>query len=126
MLNIGSQSDPPALLTPKEAMASFGRSGPSALVHNSLEGAAPRGLPGALKFNLSSREVKHALGSPRLFQRIVRAGWLKPLFPSRDSLYPVSRVLAVQQRLESGEFPPLLPCEVRQRRKGQPPGQAAA
>lgn len=67
------------------------------------------------KLNLSSREVAAVLGSPRLFQRLRFHGWLKPLYQSRDPLFPVERVLSVQQRLEGGEVPPLLPCEVRQR-----------
>jgi hypothetical protein len=50
-----------------------------------------------------------------MFQRVVRAGWLKPLGASRDNVYPVSRVIEVQRRLESGELPPLLPSEERQR-----------
>jgi len=107
------------LLT-QEAIAHLGHTPPCALT-SSTDGRSRQ-----LKLNLSSREVKHALGSPRLFQRIVRAGWLKPLFQSRDSLFPVSRVLEVQRRLESGEFPPLLPCEVRQRRKQQSPAKVAA
>lgn len=69
------------------------------------------------RLNLTSREVVHAIGSPRLFQRLRHHGWLQPLFPSRDPLFPLVRVLAVQQRLERGEIPPLLPCEIRQRVK---------
>ncbi len=70
---------------------------------------------GEVLLNLSSEKVRRALGSPRMFQRVVRAGWLKPLGTSRDNVYPVSRVIEVQRRLESGELPPLLPSEERQR-----------
>lgn len=59
------------------------------------------------------------LGSPRLFRRLVFHRWLLPLYPSRDLLFPHTRVFAVQQRLEAGECPPLLPCEVRQRERAR-------
>ncbi len=82
---------------------------------------APRGncpadsfSPGT-KLNLSTKEVEAALGSKRLFQRLKHAGWIKALFQSRDALYPVSRILAVQRRLEAGDVPPLLPSEIKQR-----------
>ncbi len=74
-------------------------------------------LPPGAKLNLSTKEVTTALGSPRLFQRLRHAKWIKPLYPSKDSLYPVSQVIAVQRRLEIGELPPLLPSEIKQRRK---------
>lgn len=78
--------------------------------------ASPTQLP---KLNLSSREVQQMLGSPRLFRRLVFHRWLLPLYPSRDLLFPLSRVLLVQRRLEAGECPPLLPCEVRQRARAR-------
>lgn len=76
-------------------------------------------LPSPLtgKFNLSSSEAISLLGSVRLFQRLRYHGWLVPLAPSRDALFPVSRLLAVQRRMEAGEMPPLLPCEVRARER---------
>ncbi len=70
---------------------------------------------GEVLLNLTAKEVRRALGSPRIFQRALHAGWLKPLCVSRDNLFPISRVLELQRRLEAGEFPPLLPSEVRQR-----------
>jgi hypothetical protein len=70
---------------------------------------------GVLKLNLKTREVAQALGSERLFQRLRHAGWLTPLYRSRDALYPVSQLLRIQARMESGELPPLLPSEVKQR-----------
>jgi hypothetical protein len=64
------------------------------------------------KFNLSTRETVRLLGSVRLFQRLRHSMWLTPLIPSsRDALYPYSRILAAQQKMERGEYPPLLPCE---------------
>lgn len=74
---------------------------------------SPRPIEG--KLNLTTKEAEKAFGSKRLFQRLRHAGWIKALFPSRDALYPVSRVLVVQRRLESGELPPRLPSEVKQR-----------
>ena len=66
------------------------------------------------KLNLSTIETVEAIGSSRLFQRLRFHQWLRPLAPSRDALYPVSRVLAVQARMEQGELPPLLPSEVKE------------
>jgi hypothetical protein len=68
------------------------------------------------KLNLSSRECAVMLGSVALFRRLRHHGWLRPLQesrPGRSSLYPYSRLEAVQERLERGEFPPPLPCEAR-------------
>jgi len=68
------------------------------------------------KLNLSSHECVVVLGSTALFRRLRHHGWLRPLQesrPGRSCLYPVSRIEAVQLRLEGGEFPPPLPCEVR-------------
>jgi hypothetical protein len=70
---------------------------------------------GEILLNLTAKKVRRALGSPRIFQRALHAGWLKPLCVSRDNLFPISRVLELQRRLEAGEFPPLLRSEVRQR-----------
>jgi hypothetical protein len=69
------------------------------------------------KLNLSSRETERALGSSRLFKRLRFHGWLQPLFKSRDQLYPWTRIIAVQRRLEAGEMPGLLPCEQRERER---------
>jgi len=74
--------------------------------------------PGAhlRKLNLSGHECVVVLGSTALFRRLRHHGWLRPLQesrPGRSCLYPVSRIEAVQLRLEGGEFPPPLPCEVR-------------
>lgn len=66
-------------------------------------------------FNLRTKEVERKLGSPRLFQRCRFHKWLVPLVSSRDALYPAVQVLAVQQRLQRGESPPLLPSEVKTR-----------
>lgn len=66
-------------------------------------------------FNLKTKKVVQKLGSIRLFQRCRFHKWLVPLVRTRDSLYPAVQVLAVQQRLQRGELPPLLPCEVKTR-----------
>lgn len=68
-----------------------------------------------VKLNYSTKQVIEALGSKRLFQRLRHAGWLVPLYPSRDCLYPVRRLLEVQDRMERGELPPLLPSELNRR-----------
>lgn len=68
------------------------------------------------KLNLTTAETIVALGSSNLFKRLRHHRWLIPLQPSRPgrpSLYPLSRVLAAQARMESGDFPPALPCELR-------------
>jgi hypothetical protein len=68
------------------------------------------------KFNLNTSETIAALGSTALFRRLRYHGWLRPLEesrPGRPSLYPMRRIEAAQDRLEGGEFPPLLPCELR-------------
>ena len=70
------------------------------------------------KLNLKTREVIKLLGSERILQRLRHHKWLKPLYPSKDCIYPASRVLQVQKRMENGEMPPLLPSEIRQRKAG--------
>jgi hypothetical protein len=75
---------------------------------------APTSLDGGgLKFNLKTSEAIQLIGSASLFKRLRFHGWIRPLFKSRDALYPISRLVAVQQRMESGEVPPLLPSEER-------------
>lgn len=81
--------------------------------NRAVSNLAPATLDGRL--NLSTREVQNAIGSIRLFQRLRAAGWIKALFPSRDSLYPASQIIAAQRRMEEGERPPLLPSEIRSR-----------
>ncbi len=78
------------------------------------------GLPSGFKLNLTTKETERALGSKRLLQRLRYHGWIKPLFPSRDALYPVTQIIAVQRKIEAGEMPPLLPSETKQRLKAQP------
>jgi hypothetical protein len=68
------------------------------------------------KLNWSTKEVVEALGSANLFKQLRFHKWLLPLKesrPGRPSLYPVTRVLAVQARMEAGEFPPPLPSETK-------------
>jgi hypothetical protein len=68
------------------------------------------------KLNWSTKEVIEALGSANLFKQLRFHKWLLPLKesrPGRRSLYPVTRVLAVQARMEAGEFPPPLPSEIK-------------
>ena len=67
------------------------------------------------KLNLKTKDVVAALGSERLFQRLRFHQWLKPLYQSRDAIYPAASVVRVQQRMENGELPPLLPSEIKQR-----------
>ncbi len=67
--------------------------------------------------NLTTREASVLLGSPRILQRLRHHGWLVPLQASRDALYPVCRVFAVQRRMQAGEMPGLLPCEQRERER---------
>jgi hypothetical protein len=71
-------------------------------------------------FNFTSKQSVRLLGSIKLFRRLRHAGWLRPLEPSapgRPSLFPYSRLLEVQSRMERGEFPPLLDCEVLEKRR---------
>lgn len=65
------------------------------------------------KMNLKTKEVKHLLGSPRIFQRCRFHKWIQPLIKSRDALYPAVQILRVQERMQSGEQPPLLPSEIK-------------
>ena len=69
-------------------------------------------------FNVSTAEAIRLFGSVKLFRRMRHAGWIRPLEPSapgRPSLYPFSRLVAAQERLERGDFPPLLPSDARLR-----------
>lgn len=86
------------------------------VVGSNLEGSAYALIEG--KMNLKTKEVIKLLGSERLLQRLRHHKWLVPLYQSSDCIYPVGRVLHVQDRMERGELPPLLPCEVRQRMGG--------
>lgn len=81
---------------------------------------------GVLKLNLKTKEAVKAFGSPRLFQRLRFHGWVKPLAPSRDALYPVSRIMAAQERMEKGELPPELPSEIKARAKSRAERKPAA
>lgn len=72
---------------------------------------------GVAKLNLNTKEAMFAFGSSRLFKRLRCHGWLKPLEPSRDALYPRSRIEAVQKRMEDGELPPELPSDIAARAK---------
>ncbi len=88
---------------------------PSAQTRVNAEDAA---FPSALVFegvprlNLTRRQLELVFGSPRLVQRMKYHRWIVPLNPtSSDQLFPVSRVLDIQFRMESGEMPPPLPSE---------------
>lgn len=69
--------------------------------------------------NVTTKVAARMLGSMRLLKRLRHAGWLLPLYSSRDALYPVSRIMAAQARMEAGELPPLLPSELRERARRQ-------
>jgi hypothetical protein len=78
--------------------------------------SAQEGYAGSLgfpKLNLTTKEAMRAIGSPRLFQRLRYHRWIQPLFPSRDALYPWTRIKAAQERMERGDLPPLLPSEIK-------------
>jgi hypothetical protein len=74
-------------------------------------------LPHGAKLNFTTKEVIAAFGSVRIVQRLRFARWIIALYQSRDALYPVSQIFAAQRRMESGDFPPLLPSEIKQRKK---------
>ena len=74
----------------------------------------PLFAPVAPKLNYTTKETIILFGSVRLFQRLRFHRWLVPLIPgTHDALYPLKGILAAQQRLERGEFPPLLPSEIK-------------
>jgi hypothetical protein len=70
------------------------------------------------KLNLTTKEVGKVLGSIKIFQRCRHHNWLSPLTKSRDALYPASRILDLQARLQKGEMPPKLPSEIKLKRGG--------
>jgi len=96
-------------------------SGTSPSIVRRGNGAPP--ADGGLKLNLKTAEVIVAIGSPSLFKRLRYYGWLKPLFESKDALYPITRIMAVQERMEGGDVPPLLPSQQRAKatRRLKPP-----
>ncbi len=100
------------------AISSFGV---SSFVHAAagLGGDSTGGIvsSGVFKMNLTTKEAIWSLGSPRLFQRLRYHKWIKPLYQSRDALYPMSQLNAAQRRLEEGERPPPLPSEIRESTK---------
>ena len=73
-------------------------------------------IDGFPRLNLKRKELEQVFASPRIVQRLKHYGWVEPLDPSSsDHLFPVSRILQAQLRMESGEMPPLLPCELKER-----------
>lgn len=81
---------------------------------------------GVPKLNLSTRETVQAFGSSRTFQRLRFHKWIEPLTPSRDALYPWTRIMAAQKRMEDGEQPPELPSEIKEHAKRHAEREPAA
>ena len=66
--------------------------------------------------NLTTAQAIAFFNSLKLFRRLRHHCWIRPLersAPGRPSLYPLARLQAAQERMERGEFPPLLPCELK-------------
>jgi hypothetical protein len=62
-------------------------------------------------------------GSSRLRQRLVAAGWLKPVIssgPGGRNLFSAADVATAIERLKGGERPPLLPSELASRARRSP------
>ena len=109
----GSRARAPGQLTIGQTAATSSYSGAPERVLPPTEWGT--GLGVAPKFNLTTKEATSAFGSPRLFQRLRHHGWIKALPSLRDALYPMSQLVEVQQRLQRGEMPPLLPSEARRK-----------
>lgn len=57
-------------------------------------------------FTLRPKEAAALFGAPRLFQDMVRAGWIKPCYKAhRCTLYLFSDLEACARRLAQGERP---------------------
>ena len=72
-----------------------------------------------LRFFVRSRSAKAAFDSPRLFQRMLHHGWIKPVVqggPGKSSLFSADELRTAAERIRTGEQPPLLPCERRRQR----------
>lgn len=70
--------------------------------------------------NYGTADAMRIIGKPTLFKRLRHAKWIKPLEEparGRTSLYPYSRLTAAQARMERGEMPPLLPCEIKEQER---------
>ena len=63
--------------------------------------------------NVRGKDLNEIFGSPKLVKRLKYSKWLVPLYESNDPIYPWSRILAVQTRLENGEMPPQLPSDAK-------------
>ena len=85
--------------------------------HTSVASGSPALISG--KYNLTTKEVTAVIGSIRLVQRLRYAGWIRPLYASRDALYPAAQIESAQRRMQAGELPPLLPSEIKQRARSK-------
>lgn len=63
--------------------------------------------------NVRGKDLNEIFGSPKLVKRLKHFKWLESLYESNDPIYPWSRILAVQKRLENGEMPPQLPSDAK-------------
>lgn len=62
------------------------------------------------------RELDKVFASPRLVQRMLKAGWFTVIVQGGrgcDTLIDHASILVAFNRLKLGELPPLLPCEIK-------------
>jgi hypothetical protein len=81
------------------------------------------------KFGLRSDEAAHALGSEKLLQECIRAGWLKPcIHRHKLTLFDKGDIARVWLRIRNGEqpFPTDKPAGGIQRRDGRNSGLVTA
>jgi phage terminase Nu1 subunit (DNA packaging protein) len=67
-------------------------------------------------FQVTRRQLIELFNSPRLVQRMIVAGWFEVVRqggPGRETLYDYQSARRAYRRLKSGERPPLLRCEQR-------------
>ncbi len=67
----------------------------------------------------NKHDLRNAFRSPRLIQRMAHANWFEIVVqgkPGRATLYSRESVDRALLRIKNGERPPMLPCELRQRK----------
>lgn len=63
---------------------------------------------------VSKKDAIQVTNSPRIVQRLIHSGWLKPVRtvkPGQRALFTRKSLDEACQRIENGEEPPLLPSE---------------
>jgi hypothetical protein len=73
-----------------------------------------------LSFGMTTRDVIASIRSQKLLKRSLRAKWIVPVIQGgrgKTSIFDAADVKKLWRRFKAKKFPPLLPCELRARKK---------